>query len=76
VYTNAEAVAKTAAPVVIEDWVNKGVIGGAINSIEQIFQLEIASHPGYVVTARQDLIAVAAEPESDSLGNADSLPVT
>jgi hypothetical protein len=53
--------------VVIEDWVNKGLIGGAIDGIGQIFQLEIAKHPGYTVTARQDLIAVMndTEPESE-----------
>ena len=54
--------------VVIEDWVNKGVIGGAIGSIEQIFQWEIANHPGYVVKARQELIAVVAEPEPELEG--------
>jgi hypothetical protein len=69
-------VGRSSPCVVIEDWVNKGLIGGAINSIEQIFQLEIASHPGYVVMVRQDLIAVLSEPESESSTNANLLPVT
>jgi len=35
--------------VVMEDWVNRGVIGGSIESVEQIFQLQIAKHSGYVL---------------------------
>jgi len=63
--------------VVIVDWVNKGVVGGAIDSIEQIFQLEIANHPGYVVKTRQDLIAVVAEsgPEGEQVQGADPVAV-
>ncbi len=46
--------------VVIEDWVNKGLIGGSIESVEQIFELQAANHPGYSIKERQDLVAVAA----------------
>jgi hypothetical protein len=55
--------------VVFEDWVNKGLIGGHIESVEQIFRQQVATHPGYVVKERQDLVAVVAkvgEPESES----------
>ncbi len=43
--------------VVIEDRVNMGLIGGHIESLEQIFQGRIAEHPGYVVRERHDLVA-------------------
>jgi hypothetical protein len=45
--------------VVIEDWVNGGLIGGSIESVEQIFQFQVAKHPGCVIKERQDLVAVA-----------------
>jgi hypothetical protein len=44
--------------VVIEDWVRKDVIGGHIDSVEQMFQQQVATHPGYVVKERQELVAV------------------
>jgi hypothetical protein len=53
---------------VIEDWVNRGLIGGSIQSVEEIFQLEVAKHPGYVVKERQELVAVVGEPEEESEG--------
>jgi hypothetical protein len=55
--------------VVIQDGVNKGVIGGSIESVEQIFQLEVSKHPGWVVKERQDLIAVIPEPNEKAEGD-------
>lgn len=47
---------------------NRGLIGGSIQSVEEIFQLEVAKHPGYVVKERQELVAVVGEPEEESEG--------
>jgi hypothetical protein len=55
--------------VVIVDWVNKGMIGGHIESVEEIFQLQLAKHPGYTIKNRQDMIAEIPEPEHQSLKN-------
>ena len=35
--------------VIMEDWTVKDVFGGTINSLEEIFQREVAKHPGYAV---------------------------
>jgi hypothetical protein len=51
--------------VVIEDWTYKGSIGGHIESVEEIFQLQVSKHPGYAIKNRQDLIAEVPEEESN-----------
>jgi hypothetical protein len=47
--------------LVTEDWVNRSLIGGDIESIEQIFQYEVAKHPEYVVKGRLDHVLVAKD---------------
>jgi hypothetical protein len=55
--------------VVIEDWADRRGIGGSIQTVEQIFELELAKHPGYVVNDRTNLMMIekgeseAKEPE-------------
>jgi hypothetical protein len=36
------------------------VIGGSIDSLEQIFAQELARHPGYIVKERANLLAIPA----------------
>jgi hypothetical protein len=45
------------------------MIGGHIESVEEIFQLQLAKHPGYTIKNRQDMIAEIPEPEHQSLKN-------
>jgi len=42
--------------VVIEDWADPRVIGGHIETVEEILKLEVAKHPGYVVKDRSDFV--------------------
>jgi hypothetical protein len=42
---------------VIEDG-NGMVIGGDTGSVEQMFDDQVAKHPGYIVTQRRDFLAV------------------
>ncbi len=49
--------------VVIIDFADRKVIGGTINSLDEIFDQEVAKHSGYVVTARANLVATV-KPES------------
>jgi hypothetical protein len=44
--------------VVITNRSTRSVIGGSIDSLEQIFDLEVARHPGYVVKERVNLVAM------------------
>ncbi len=53
--------------VVITDWSTQNGIGGPIDSLDQIFDLEVAKHPGYSVKERVNLVAIK-NPES---GRAD-----
>jgi hypothetical protein len=53
--------------VVITDWSTRSGIGGSIDSLDQIFDLEVAKHPGYSVKERVNLVAIK-NPES---GRAD-----
>jgi hypothetical protein len=45
--------------VVRENQTSCGLIGGTIESIEEIFQLQIAKHPGYVLQPAS-IVAIAA----------------
>ena len=45
--------------VVVTDTV-RHVIGGSINSLDQIFAHEVAQHPGYTVKERANLLAIPA----------------
>ena len=51
-------VGRTSPCVVTNELVKDAIIGGPIESLEQIFQLQIDNHLGYVVKDRQDLVAV------------------
>ncbi|MGH7867711.1 MAG: hypothetical protein ACREP9_08810 [Candidatus Dormibacteraceae bacterium] len=42
--------------VVMEDWVNLGIIGGHIESIEEVFQTAVSKHPGYEAQERITLV--------------------
>lgn len=43
--------------VVITGWSKRSGIGGPINSLDQIFDLEAAEYPGYVVKERANIVA-------------------
>jgi hypothetical protein len=43
---------------VIEDWVNRGLVGGPNESLEEIFQLQVVKHPGYSVKECINLVAM------------------
>ncbi len=45
--------------VVVKNWANRGLIGGHVESLDEIFQLELAKHPGYIVQDRMTLVARA-----------------
>lgn len=44
--------------VVIEDGVNRGLIGGQVDTLDEIFQLELSRHPGYIVKERSDVVLI------------------
>jgi hypothetical protein len=46
--------------VVIEDQKNRFIIGGHIDSVEQIFELQAAKRHGYAVKERREIVAAAA----------------
>ena len=48
--------------VVIEDGLGLGLTGGHIESIEQIFQIVVSNHPGYIV--RESMTLEMKRPES------------
>lgn len=60
--------------VVIEDFSGPRGIGGSIQSLEQIFQLQVANHPGYVVKHRAEL--VVSYPESEREPDEGAKPQT
>jgi hypothetical protein len=43
--------------VVITDWSTRSGIGGSIDSLDQIFDIEVAKYPGYVVNERVNIVA-------------------
>ena len=49
--------------VVITDWSTRTDIGGCIDSLDQIFDEEVAKHPGYTIKERVNLVAIT-DPES------------
>lgn len=44
--------------VVIEDGVTRGLIGGRIDTLDEIFQLELSRYPGYIVKERSDVVLI------------------
>jgi hypothetical protein len=48
---------------VLVDWVEQSVTGGSIESLEQMFQYQVAKFPGYVVQDRSAIVMANAEPE-------------
>jgi len=46
--------------VVIEDWADRHGIGGSIETVEEIFELEVAKHLGYVVKDRTNIVMMAS----------------
>lgn len=48
---------------VVVDWVEQSVTGGSIESLEQMFQYEVAKFPGYVVQDRCAIVMANAEAE-------------
>lgn len=44
--------------IVITDWSTRNLIGGSIDSLDQIFDLAVAKHPGYIVKERVNIVAV------------------
>jgi hypothetical protein len=53
--------------VVIRDWVNQGMIGGCIESVEQIFDLEVAKHPDYTVRERAVIVVDMSKLQEEKL---------
>lgn len=49
--------------IVITDWSARTVIGGSINSLDEVFDQEVAKHSGYIVKERANLVATV-NPES------------
>jgi hypothetical protein len=45
--------------VVVKDRGIGSLIGGPFESLEEAFQIEVAEHPGYLVTEREDVFAVS-----------------
>ena len=50
----------------IEDFGLPRGIGGSIQRLDQIFQLEVAKHPGYVVKHRAELVVSYQESEQET----------
>lgn len=47
--------------VVITDWSKRSGIGGSIDSLDQIFDLEVSKHPGYIVKERANIVTEVAD---------------
>jgi hypothetical protein len=47
--------------VVVKDCANRGLIGGHVHSLHEIFELEAAKHPGYHVRERMTFVASTVE---------------
>jgi hypothetical protein len=58
--------------VVIENWVNRGLIGGHIENLDEIFQLEVAKHPGYIVQDRMTLVATTDTDPDETANERDT----
>ena len=51
----------TSPCVVVNDCANWGLIGGHVESLHEIFELEAGKHPGYDVQERMTFVAATVE---------------
>jgi hypothetical protein len=58
VFVHSYYVGRPSPCVIIENGVNLGLIDGHIEDVDEIFQYELARHPGYCVKERIDVVAV------------------
>lgn len=61
--------------VVITDWSTRVVIGGSINSLDEVFNQEVAKHSGYAVTARANLVATVNQGPGEETKDSEAHPV-